>query len=162
MMKTYGQLMMTGIMMIVIHQILVEQMKQNLLEVDEAFKNIQGELRNNVDSAQRGMISPFLFYLPILGNPPFTRRMDPSLLYSFTPLKLFSHNTKSLINNRHRYRLSIDSRQNQSVGKRKKNEKKKLNLQLYQSITTFKTINNHKYGGNVFYASIGLKRKQES
>lgn len=43
--------MMTGVMMIVIHQILVEQMKQNLLEVDEAFKNIQGELRNNVDSA---------------------------------------------------------------------------------------------------------------
>ena len=43
--------MMTGIMMTVIHQILVEQMKQNLLEVDEAFKNTQGELRNNVDSA---------------------------------------------------------------------------------------------------------------
>lgn len=109
------------------------------------------------------MISPFLFYLPLLGNPPFTRRMDPSLLYSFTPLKLFSHNTKSLVNNRHRYRLTKYRFSSKSIGwKKKKNEKKKLNLQLYQSITTFKTINNHKYGGNVFYASIGLKRKQES
>ena len=101
-----------------------------------------------------GLIPPFLF------DPLFLVSLlhweDGSALY--TPLRssdfrLFSHNSKSVINNRHRYRLIKYSFESKSSNQRqKKNKNKEIKrgdrkTEWHQSRTTFKTINNHKYGG---------------